>query len=1078
MMINRKDDYEALAKLLYPSIEASGNVYYGQTRKLTLDELLKKNSLGFDSHVESFYNEETHKYDSYFCWRLGPLHGTIAVDYSDTYSMSSSEQFSIKNFPGIDSITRILYADSEEVVYDEDLVYDRSLCYEEPYYNSYFSIDPHFYIPIFGTVFARYRLDKHDVSHRSELNSGSFDYFEFDVEPIFDGLFVTDDFNPTNSIDDDISDRHFYISNEGGIYYLYIQILTNEDTNDTLTFIALEDSEISLNIGNNPYVGYSQRTVEYCKYYNTHSEWEPYIPEWSAEATPTGAISAMPGDMIKFRSDISDPSISPGISNLQFIINSGKFFVFGNCKSLIHPNTVESSIEKVDRYAFYKLFMDVSSMVGTPVLPNVAKFGECCYNSMFKNCSTLSVAPKIKSYITDDDDVSVCYSMFYGCTSLVSPPKMIGYDWSSQDYSLSRGSFESMFRNCTSLRFSPIIRFKSNKSNSCSNMFNGCSSLQLVRCGTTNINDLATQWWMKDVPQSGIFVENSEAFSSGTFYQGSGVPEGWTFIEENDSYFAAEHPDPSNGYCVDKHLPKDHYRNDYLVTSGSNSSSNGRGDITDSRTIGNMERSFDETNTHQMDTYNIDGSFNQEIWGYKSFNSPVQFRNGVYGEDWSLYTYDGSPNTNGQRSSAPTTTTRDVVLAAQSLAYSVNPSIQLSHSYNSYTGSTSEAILSSSSPHDDTDNLSGDAFVKTKHNTFYNSTSTSVSINSWASDKHSSIECSTLPSISTITMTADDIQLLGDYGCTYHEYDKDILLYVTEMTCDGGVGYQVNARDRTITISSNVNYDEDNYSKALITTSSKISEPIVQVIPSAADDIRVETSSIDLSIYTTSSDIPASGISLSSQRHPFIDWGSLFETDRSNTLSLKVTDDSSSHNAGTITLDAGTGLGATITIASKNLYVTDVYGHGSMIECNRSDTKIRNKLFLDLDPFSGVNADDDDKHFGFNYFNISVIAIKLASSGNYFVCPNDTIYYQRTYRYDNHIINFTKSNPSSTISISGLTRVTSSSNISDIYLAIMTPSGYSTTEFRLAGTCTFRILNFGRSESSQYIYVLATLQRS
>ena len=57
MAINKHDDYEALAKLLYPSIEASGNVYYGQTRKLTLDEVLKRNSLGFDSHIESFYNE-------------------------------------------------------------------------------------------------------------------------------------------------------------------------------------------------------------------------------------------------------------------------------------------------------------------------------------------------------------------------------------------------------------------------------------------------------------------------------------------------------------------------------------------------------------------------------------------------------------------------------------------------------------------------------------------------------------------------------------------------------------------------------------------------------------------------------------------------------------------------------------------------------------------------------------------------------------------------------------------------------------------------------------------------------------
>lgn len=46
MAINQHDDYEKLAKLLYPSIEASGNVYYGQTRKLTMNEVFNKNGRG------------------------------------------------------------------------------------------------------------------------------------------------------------------------------------------------------------------------------------------------------------------------------------------------------------------------------------------------------------------------------------------------------------------------------------------------------------------------------------------------------------------------------------------------------------------------------------------------------------------------------------------------------------------------------------------------------------------------------------------------------------------------------------------------------------------------------------------------------------------------------------------------------------------------------------------------------------------------------------------------------------------------------------------------------------------------
>ena len=44
---NINNDYNELAKLIYPSIEASGNVYYGQTRKLAIDELFNINDGGF-----------------------------------------------------------------------------------------------------------------------------------------------------------------------------------------------------------------------------------------------------------------------------------------------------------------------------------------------------------------------------------------------------------------------------------------------------------------------------------------------------------------------------------------------------------------------------------------------------------------------------------------------------------------------------------------------------------------------------------------------------------------------------------------------------------------------------------------------------------------------------------------------------------------------------------------------------------------------------------------------------------------------------------------------------------------------
>ena len=639
MAINKHDDYEALAKLLYPSIEASGNVYYGQTRKLTLDEVLKRNSLGFDSHIESFYNEGDGRYDSYFCWRLGSLHGSIRVDKDHLVDGVTARYFDVP------FVKRILYADSEEIVYDDKLIYYMA----RP--NEGYALDT-IKVQIFGTIFAKYRLDKHSTAITNELHSGSYDSYEVDVEPVLDGIYVTDDFNPVNSIDDDISDRHFYISKENGTDYLYIQIITNEDTCNILTFTALEDSEISLSMGQP--TSDTQRTVFYRVSQADGSfsdNWELYHYDWEVTVTPTGPISLNTGRKIQFKSDITNIRPMPNNADdcLKFVINSGTLFVSGSCRSMTRLYLDESTIDTLEDYALYGLFSDIKNMYGTPVLPNVNRLGSACYESMFKSCTSLTVAPKIKSsdtysYVSENDNYCYC-NMFSGCVSLVSPPKMMGYDKPDKYYHSGVGTCDSMFIGCASLRVSPVIRYKTLDSYSCHNMFYGCSSLKVIRCGAKYIESSATKSWAYGVSSNGVFIKSTANYSSGP----DGIPEGWAVVTKDDNYFAV-HKDPDSGFRIDKHTPSDNYKNDYLVTSGTDSSTNGRGYIANTvskeSTIGKMERSFDENNTHPMNTYNSDGSFNQEIWGYKSFNSPVKFRNGVYGECSSLTTLDSTENFN------------------------------------------------------------------------------------------------------------------------------------------------------------------------------------------------------------------------------------------------------------------------------------------------------------------------------------------------------------------------------------------------------------------------------------------------
>ena len=150
-MANNHNDYEELASLLYPSIEASGNVYYGQTRKLAIDELFNINDGGFESSIKTIRrqtdsNEDGFEYISYFCWKFGPLNGRIRIVPCDNDKFI----FTFANFPEIE---RIYNLDDTYITND--------------------STDP-----IVGTLFVRYKLLFKDNTINNVLNSGTFDSYE------------------------------------------------------------------------------------------------------------------------------------------------------------------------------------------------------------------------------------------------------------------------------------------------------------------------------------------------------------------------------------------------------------------------------------------------------------------------------------------------------------------------------------------------------------------------------------------------------------------------------------------------------------------------------------------------------------------------------------------------------------------------------------------------------------------------------------------------------------------------------------------------------------------------------------
>lgn len=84
---------------------------------------------------------------------------------------------------------------------------------------------------------------------------------------------------------------------------------------------------------------------------------------------------------------------------------------------------------------------------------------------------------------------------------------------------------------------------------------------------------------------------------------------------------------------------------DNLITSGSDSGWLGKklqGDDSNDLDLSKINPLFDKDlyEKYRPGVNTNDGSVNQDIWGYKCFNSPISFRNGIYGDTYSIQSID------------------------------------------------------------------------------------------------------------------------------------------------------------------------------------------------------------------------------------------------------------------------------------------------------------------------------------------------------------------------------------------------------------------------------------------------------
>lgn len=452
MTINLNGDYDKLAKILYPSIEASGNVYYGQTRKLTMDEVFDKYNGGFESHIESRRVEDSSadygfRYEKYFCWKLGHLSGEFCID-----------------------------GDGEH----------------------------HIPLESYPLYYAKYLLNKNIVTEENILNSGVYNSYHYDVNAVLKKVFYHGGKNPDS--EDSWDGKSFYVINDGTNDYLYIAVTNGAyDEADLLPEEYDPDNPLCLklvagNSGDADFIvsvrivsasgatGINNKNIY--QYSFDKLVWQDFDIDQDTPVEMRGYVDSNSSTStlyIRLKDNVTkDEYDSTSYTKFEILRESGTGYVdvLGDIRSMQQDKYALQS------YEFFGLFFGCSIIHRLPDLPCM-NLANDCYNMIFSECWEALYPPKL--YATKLADS--CYAgMFLSCTSLIKAPILVSSD-------VNKSAYAYMFSNCTSLK-SKVYIFGSNVEDSaCDSVLRLCNEAHDIYCAVGNLTSGANSFadWLDGI---------------------------------------------------------------------------------------------------------------------------------------------------------------------------------------------------------------------------------------------------------------------------------------------------------------------------------------------------------------------------------------------------------------------------------------------------------------------------------------------------------------------------------------------------------------------------------------------------
>lgn len=201
---------------------------------------------------------------------------------------------------------------------------------------------------------------------------------------------------------------------------------------------------------------------------------------------------------------------------------SGNFKVYGNIMSLLYNNFDDkTSFPTNSKGNFSGLFRGTTTLIDASnlILP-VLNCTIDCYNGMFRECTNLTIAPKLPATNGEYGSYS---SMFEGCINLLEAPEInlinLGRECCKRMFCMNRNNKITTPKMIKS----PILRASEGIERCYDEMFKGNGNLTEVTCLMTS--GFQCDNWLTNCSSTGLFIKSPDAnWTTGN----SGIPSGWT----------------------------------------------------------------------------------------------------------------------------------------------------------------------------------------------------------------------------------------------------------------------------------------------------------------------------------------------------------------------------------------------------------------------------------------------------------------------------------------------------------------------------------------------------------------------